>query len=824
MIATGALIFFGFGCSSNASSPLIPPSADNPAVMHSASGTSLLGIFTVFVDAESMEATASVNRSAMFTANVTTFINQNPATLSFDINEIIYGPGYLDVDIDVSIAHPFVGLDEYRGYDVRGVFVGFGSTSVFDTHWIANEDLNQVMMPDPEDGLGGPDGYTRWYSYQEFSVPGMPLFTYVEGAYATPKLMPNATLNPYKYFCDELADDHDLSGDWFLSITGSNGVFSPGSVNTRNYYIRFPDATNVIFAYSIIANWEAPDIHPSNAPESIAISVTDLSDLWYVDGANNGGNIDLKFSLYGWGDQPESIYAESNLFAETYEFTAQDMTPEDGGSYYSTYDVEIDATFPGFTPGDISWVLLKATFPPYDYSNDFGVHNEAENDVLASYFRVELPVSPTQGNQTPDCDLAVVTPMPASDWGLIPVEFDASGSTDPDGDPLMYEWDFDDDGIFGDSYDSGTDENPIKNYSSTYQDQVSVRVTDDGGASSECNENIDVTVSSSKNISLRTDAEARDLGVDPNDGNLLIIYEDGQVWEYTLSTQYLQSSATNLFTAEVVPWTSTGELCNGFVDVAPNGNIFCSAAQGGSFPDAWPAQLFTSSGSPLGMAPSPGFGAVVPDVFIYSGSSGYANYSVVMAPSDGSGGNYQNNMYRVTPTGSQWAQNYYDDGPQPAPPTGIDEVYLGWVTGAEARDGQRFWVIEDDPEYYASRWDQYSFFYYRYDDQYFGTGSQGDADDTWNLAIDLTMDSSSRIYVLDELSSGQARIKIFTEGNPGTALTDNAAGDSSTISESPIAIEGTAYEDSTYGNLLFVLHGNGLPSKLSVFFMSEFGF
>ena len=65
-------------------------------------------------------------------------------------------------------------------------------------------------------------------------------------------------------------------------------------------------------------------------------------------------------------------------------------------------------------------------------------------------------------------------------YGEAPLEvgFDASGSTDPDGDTLTYEWDLDGDG----EYDDSTEEHPRVTYPEGSH-EIKLRVTDPSGAS-----------------------------------------------------------------------------------------------------------------------------------------------------------------------------------------------------------------------------------------------------------------------------------------------------------------------------------------------------
>jgi PKD repeat protein len=79
---------------------------------------------------------------------------------------------------------------------------------------------------------------------------------------------------------------------------------------------------------------------------------------------------------------------------------------------------------------------------------------------FATYQTFEIWVEP--GQPHPVCEFRVAGSTQIYAGGL--VEFDATDSYDPNGIITSYMWDFNDDGTFGDSYDEGTDSNPVKRF------------------------------------------------------------------------------------------------------------------------------------------------------------------------------------------------------------------------------------------------------------------------------------------------------------------------------------------------------------------------
>ena len=98
---------------------------------------------------------------------------------------------------------------------------------------------------------------------------------------------------------------------------------------------------------------------------------------------------------------------------------------------------------------------------------------------------------------------------------------------------------------------------------------------------------------------------------------------------------------------------------------------------------------------------------------------------------------------------------------------------------------------------------------------YFGTGTQTDDDDCWNDARDITRDNENRYYVLDYLSTGEPRVKIWSVSGT-TTDSIGGFGNTTTISGTPEKIEGSDYN----GNIV-VLHGDSAPYMVSVFLECE---
>jgi PKD repeat protein len=106
-------------------------------------------------------------------------------------------------------------------------------------------------------------------------------------------------------------------------------------------------------------------------------------------------------------------------------------------------------------------------------SNPFGTPT-----IAYFHYSIYATYTTTSSNNPPT---AVATASPTSGTAPLTVQFDGSGSYDPDvGDTITYSWDLNGDGVYGDS----TAQKPTYTYSSPGTYMASLKVTDSHGASS----------------------------------------------------------------------------------------------------------------------------------------------------------------------------------------------------------------------------------------------------------------------------------------------------------------------------------------------------
>ncbi len=255
------------------------------------------------------------------------------------------------IDCVIGLRHPFLGLDEFTGFDVCGVLITNGSVSGF-------EDPALVMAGEGDTRLLNPDGYTRWWNPAEFPDDGT-MFGYNDGLLGAPDSYANynSTVNGYKLFSDNLDADDPVGS---LDPT-DRCVFTAGEKNTRHYSIQVGN-DGLVFNYAVDASWKFPTGGPpwqvpesfdpdANKPEAWNVSVTELENTLWNDGSSSGGGIDLLIDVwdhYNAGLNAVQVDSPGN-FIEPVSSPA----PIGGGDGYSRYRIDIDTATPGEDSIDI---------------------------------------------------------------------------------------------------------------------------------------------------------------------------------------------------------------------------------------------------------------------------------------------------------------------------------------------------------------------------------------------------------------------------------------------------------------------------------------
>jgi len=418
-LATFVLIIL-VGCSTGTgveSGDAVVPDIENPGIVTGAksagnTGSVLWGYYDLYFDTEACEVRITPNRSVEFALNIVTFLNSNPAGLGVSFNGTTPGPGYVDIDMDITITHPMT-QPKFNGYDVRGIFISNASATMS-----YNGDLT-FPIPGSDSMLLNADGYTRWWNPTEFTSTGFQ--GYEEGRLASKDFMGTSTLNGYKYFAENLGTADELWDYLGDGTADSVGYFISGTSNTRKYVVRFkiPDP-GIKYNYAIVANWQGtlPSDHPSHAPETIAIDYYDNNTLWYVDETENGGSLDLMISVFDWSSELSAgvmedytIIIDSSVLSAPYVANTDDMTPVASMEYVDLYKITIEADDVTGLDGNGLWVMVE--YANYTYESQFGVPNAASDDQIIAAWRRPLQVS----GEAPEPSVTVTSPNGGEEWG-----------------------------------------------------------------------------------------------------------------------------------------------------------------------------------------------------------------------------------------------------------------------------------------------------------------------------------------------------------------------------------------------------------------------
>ncbi len=514
LIASVLIIGIGVGCSGGGGDALAPdvrrPDSDYYA---STGNTGLWGLWDVSIDAESGDVELVPLRGVEFTCNVVRFLQPPIVPQNLLTFALVSGSDLTTGHIiaDVSLRHPFPGLEKFSGFDVRAAVIGDGFINGIADSGILYGGEGSIELKNA-------DGMTRWFNPSEFTSYGTVL-GFIEGARGFPGTDYSATLNPYKYYCDTLDPLADINA-FFADPACLNprGLFGVTSTNTRRFDLQFPldaGSPRYRFQYAVLASWEPPVIVPpenipddfpisANCAEAYAISVTDESDMFYNDPNSKGGTMRLRIRVFDHQMQltsvldeiravhfetPDGLITTGGLASFDQADLAAALVDQDEKS--ATFLLEVPEVDP---PGQGEFPVLVAV-ESADWDSYFqGIPGFAFPDgALAAYLLTSVSIGPGIQGENPVAIAEVVTPPPYCPDD--PIEFDASASYDPDGGSIVnFEWDFDNDGVYGDPFNGGTEINPTIILTSSGSYTIDLRVTDDEAATDTLDDPIVISV------------------------------------------------------------------------------------------------------------------------------------------------------------------------------------------------------------------------------------------------------------------------------------------------------------------------------------------
>ncbi len=394
-------VTLAIGCSGTQGNPVTDISTVEQMADHASSSHHTWGLWQFIAEPESGTLDVVQLRAGNVHLNALPFL-EPPALSNLTVENIQFNGNIIDADI--GLRHPFLGLNKFTGFDVCGILISNGSISGFD-------DTSLILAGDGDTRLLNPDGYTRWWNPSEFPINIGTIFSYTDGLLGRPDSVAdyNSTLNAYKYFCDDLGPNDSLD-----AVTNANrGMFSAGQKNVRHYSIKL-GTDGLIFNYAVDATWQFPQNPPpydvpddfgagANRPEAWNISVTELSNTLWSDGAASGGELSLAIDVYDhFNAGMNSVRVES---PGHFDMTITDI-PTGGGIGYSTYEVDISDA----TPSEGSIYLLIAV-----ECEKSGYGGLLPDVVQAAYFMYSASV----GEETSfEGQIIFMAPSPPDQFGV----------------------------------------------------------------------------------------------------------------------------------------------------------------------------------------------------------------------------------------------------------------------------------------------------------------------------------------------------------------------------------------------------------------------
>ncbi len=298
------------GCARDVGIPTLPDTSDPSGALQSQSPYDtddgpyrLWGEWLFYIDESHEKIDVVPARNGRVHLNALKFLEET-CTNCLQITGI-HNNGDGTIDLTVKITHPFPGLPQFTGFDVKGILMFNGS------YEFSGHSFWKLPLPDPcmiswrefgDPEVINPDGYTyRWSPVHE-SGSDLPIFNYREGKYASG--VPNTGINAFLNFYSD-AERH---------------MFRCNTQVTRTYRIWLPPGEPVVAGYAVEACWEPPTVTPvTNPVEDFPLTANQTEPYHFDMIVNNGEPIVKGTGCCGYGPNPcTDLRLESREWDEKY--------------------------------------------------------------------------------------------------------------------------------------------------------------------------------------------------------------------------------------------------------------------------------------------------------------------------------------------------------------------------------------------------------------------------------------------------------------------------------------------------------------------------
>jgi len=460
-------------CMSGSASPILPGVEDNnyystqddannltyPSAQ-TFNGRHLWLYREILIDPVSLDFELTSPRQLSSHWNILRWLEESPCTDCLKV-ESVTPTGTGTVDVVIEITHPF-SVGNLTGFDVRGIAMFEGSQMFPESG---------LVKPDRHSGNGelvNAEGYTSLYNFTTAGTGPEGMQGYQAGHLSSP-VSPDATLNGYiRYVSPEPKN--------------TRNIFYAGTSISRTFEIDMPDG-EFIFGYAVDTCWVPPVNKPVLDPVEDFPTSANCPEPWKIEvfvepvseGLSNfGGYTKLLIDVYDWQGKESHLAPElecPDLFSGFKSANLMDELPD-----YTSFEIIIGNE--KLAPAGTYEILIKV----WDTANI--LHG---NVLDLSAYQV-VPLDVIDLNET---DPVAIGRIEQETYTVCEeAHFLDDGSYDLDGgDIALYEWDWNNDGVFE---DSGYSIYHVWDEASTFL--VQMRVTDNEGVTDTLDTPLEITI------------------------------------------------------------------------------------------------------------------------------------------------------------------------------------------------------------------------------------------------------------------------------------------------------------------------------------------